>query len=71
VGGPEVPCVIYAAKSTEDRRGSIPDQLGECREAIDRLGERRLLAEYTDEAFSAFRRSRARAWWIPCSMRRI
>jgi hypothetical protein len=27
--------VIYAAKSTEDKRGSIPDQLRECREAID------------------------------------
>jgi hypothetical protein len=25
------PCVIYAAKSTEDLRGSIPDQLRECR----------------------------------------
>ena len=30
-----IPCVIYGAKSTEDRRGSIPEQLRECREAID------------------------------------
>ena len=53
-----VPCVIYAAKSTEDRKGSIPDQLSECRAALaDDLG-RRFVAEYTDEAFSAFRRNR-------------
>jgi hypothetical protein len=31
---PLIGCVIYAAKSTEDRRGSIPDQLRECRSAI-------------------------------------
>jgi hypothetical protein len=30
----DVACVIYAAKSTEDRRGSIPGQLAECRAAI-------------------------------------
>jgi hypothetical protein len=24
-----IPCVVYAAKSTEDRRGSIPEQLRE------------------------------------------
>jgi Homing endonuclease associated repeat/Resolvase, N terminal domain/Recombinase/Recombinase zinc beta ribbon domain len=53
-----VPCVIYAAKSTEDRRGSIPDQLVDCRAAIDRESGRIILAEYTDEAFSAFKRSR-------------
>jgi DNA invertase Pin-like site-specific DNA recombinase len=53
-----VPCVIYAAKSTEDRHGSIPDQLRECRAAIDRESGRIILAEYTDEAFSAFKRSR-------------
>jgi DNA invertase Pin-like site-specific DNA recombinase len=51
-------CVIYAAKSTEDRRGSIPDQLRECREALAQEGSRVFVAEYVDEAFSAFRRSR-------------
>jgi hypothetical protein len=52
------PCVIYAAKSTEDLRGSIPDQLRECREAIEREGGRLFVADYVDESFSAFRRSR-------------
>jgi DNA invertase Pin-like site-specific DNA recombinase len=53
-----VACVVYAAKSTEDRRGSIPDQVGDCREAIDREGGRTCLSEYVDESFSAFRHSR-------------
>jgi hypothetical protein len=51
-------CVVYAAKSTEDRRGSIPDQLAECRGALDGEPGRTLTAEYTDEAFSAFKRNR-------------
>jgi hypothetical protein len=50
----EIPCILYAAKSTEDRRGSIPDQLHDCREALTRAGERVLVAEYSDEARSAF-----------------
>jgi len=53
-----IPCVIYAAKSTEDRRGSIPGQLEELRETIGQDERRRLVAEYTDEAFSAFKRDR-------------
>jgi hypothetical protein len=53
-----IPCIIYAAKSTEDRRGSIPDQLQECRLAIESDPLRRLVAEYSDEAFSAYRRDR-------------
>lgn len=53
-----IACVLYAAKSTEDRRGSIPDQLRECRDAID-ADERRLrVAEYSDEAVSGYRRDR-------------
>jgi DNA invertase Pin-like site-specific DNA recombinase len=47
-------CVIYAAKSTEDRRGSIPEQLHECRSAVFRGCGRSLDAEYVDESFSAF-----------------
>jgi len=50
----EILCILYAAKSTEDRRGSIPDQLRECRAAIGRESGREVVAEYTDEAFSAF-----------------
>jgi DNA invertase Pin-like site-specific DNA recombinase len=52
------PCVIYAAKSTEDRRGSIADQLADCKEAIERERSRVVAADYADEAFSAFSRSR-------------
>jgi hypothetical protein len=53
-----VACVIYAAKSTEDRRGSIPGQLADCRAAIAAHPGRSVVAEYTDEAFSTFRRNR-------------
>ena len=54
----EIPCILYAAKSTEDKRGSIPDQLRECRAAIERESGRAVVAEYTDVAVSAFSRSR-------------
>jgi hypothetical protein len=54
----EIPCILYAAKSTEDRRGSILDQLLKCRAAIAHEPGRAVIAEYTDEAFSAFRASR-------------
>jgi DNA invertase Pin-like site-specific DNA recombinase len=47
-------CVAYAAKSTQDLRGSIPAQLLDCREALDRAGDRLLVAEHSDEAASAF-----------------
>lgn len=53
-----IPCVIYAAKSTEDKRGSIPDQLRECRATIEDDPLRYVVAEYKDEAFSAYRRDR-------------
>jgi hypothetical protein len=53
-----IPCVIYAAKSSADQRGSIPEQLRECREAIEADPRRHLIASYNDEAVSAFRRSR-------------
>jgi DNA invertase Pin-like site-specific DNA recombinase len=49
-----VPCVVYAAKSSEDRRGSIPDQLEECREQIERDADRVVADEYVDERRSAF-----------------
>jgi hypothetical protein len=54
----EIPCILYAAKSTEDPRGSIPDQLRESRGAIERESGRAVAAEYTDEAVSAFSHSR-------------
>lgn len=45
--------VIYAAKSTEDKRGSIPAQLLDCREFAERIS-RAVAAEYADEAASAW-----------------
>jgi Resolvase, N terminal domain len=53
-----IPCIIYAAKSTEDKCGSIPAQLRECREAIDCDPRRKFVAEHKDESFSAYRRDR-------------
>jgi DNA invertase Pin-like site-specific DNA recombinase len=53
-----IACVIYAAKSTEDRRGSISGQLRECREAVESAGGRAIVGEFSDEAFSAFVGSR-------------
>ncbi|HEY2182495.1 MAG TPA: recombinase family protein [Solirubrobacteraceae bacterium] len=47
-------CVLYAAKSTEDTRGSIPDQLRDCREAVERATDRLIVDEYSDEACSAY-----------------
>lgn len=45
--------IIYAAKSTEDKRGSIPTQLQDCRAFAGR--ERlEIVGEYADEAASAW-----------------
>src|SRR5436190_4096432 len=45
--------VIYAAKSTEDKHGSIPTQLEDCRALAEREGWT-VEAEFSDEAFSAY-----------------
>jgi hypothetical protein len=50
----EVPCVCYGAKSTTDVRGSIPDQLKDGREAIEREGGRFVAAEFSDEGKSGW-----------------
>src|SRR4051794_9763281 len=53
------PAVTYAAKSTEDKRGSIPTQLEDCRAlAVREVLE--VVAEFKDEAVSAFKGSRGR-----------
>jgi len=52
-----VPAVLYAAKSTEDRHGSIPTQVEDCRAMAEREGWR-IEGEYQDEGFSAYKRSR-------------
>jgi DNA invertase Pin-like site-specific DNA recombinase len=50
--------VVYAAKSSEDLRGSIPAQLADCREAIAAMGGREVVAERSDEARTAYRGNR-------------
>jgi hypothetical protein len=45
--------VVYAAKSTEDVRGSIPDQIADCQQAAERDQWCRVVAVYSDVAFSA------------------
>ena len=49
--------INYAAKSTQDRRGSIPDQLTDNRAMCEREGWP-ILGEYSDEGFSAYRGNR-------------
>jgi DNA invertase Pin-like site-specific DNA recombinase len=49
--------VIYAAKSTEDKHGSIPTQLEDCRTMADREGWE-VVGEFFDEAFSAYHGNR-------------
>lgn len=52
-----IPAVIYAAKSTEDKHGSIASQLTDCRKmAAENCW--RVVGEYEDEGFSAYSRSR-------------
>jgi site-specific DNA recombinase len=50
---PIVPAVLYAAKSTEDKHGSIPDQLRKTRRLSERE-EWQMFGEFTDEGFSAY-----------------
>lgn len=52
-----VPAVIYAAKSTEDRHGSILSQLQGCREMAATSGWT-VIGEYQDERFSAYSSNR-------------
>ena len=47
------PAIIYAAKSTEDKHGSIPAQLDDCRELAEREGWA-IVHQDQDEGFSAY-----------------
>lgn len=49
--------VLYAAKSTEDKRGSIPGQLEECRAFAAELGLP-VAAEYSEQDVSAYKGNR-------------
>jgi DNA invertase Pin-like site-specific DNA recombinase len=54
-----VPCVLYAAKSSEDVRGSLATQIEDCRLAVAEAGEgREIVVEHLDEAASGFSRNR-------------
>jgi DNA invertase Pin-like site-specific DNA recombinase len=50
-------CVIYAAKSTEDKHGSIPTQFEDCR-AMAEHEDWKVMDEFSDEAFSAYHGNR-------------
>ena len=47
-----IPCVLYAAKSSEDVRGSLGTQIEDCRRVVAEFGGRQIAAEYADEAAS-------------------
>jgi site-specific DNA recombinase len=49
--------VVYAAKSTEDRHGSIPTQIEDCCTMAEREGWT-VIGEHQDEAFSAYHGNR-------------
>ncbi len=49
----EIPCVIYAAKSTKDKHLSIPEQVDDCREMCEENGWE-ILGEFQDEGFTAY-----------------
>ena len=51
------PAVVYAAKSTEDKYGSIPTQIEDCRTMAEREGWE-VVGEFSDEAFSAYSSNR-------------
>ena len=56
-----IPCVIYAAKSTEDVRGSNVTQVADCRVAIAAAGGRDVAGVFADEKASGF--AQPRAWF--------
>jgi site-specific DNA recombinase len=50
---PRTPCVLYGAKSTEDKHDSIPTQIAECREMAE-TNDWEIVGIYIDEGFSAY-----------------
>src|SRR4051794_17860887 len=55
---PPIPAVIYAAKSTEDLRGSIETQISDCRAAALAAGRRLIGQPQVDENRSGYKASR-------------
>jgi DNA invertase Pin-like site-specific DNA recombinase len=56
-----IPCILYAAKSSEDVRGSLITQIQDCQQAVAEAGDRTIVAEHADEAASGFSRNRGPA----------
>ncbi len=54
---PPAVAVIYCSKSTEDRHGSIPTQLDDCRALAEHKGWA-VMGEFSDEGFSAYHGNR-------------
>jgi DNA invertase Pin-like site-specific DNA recombinase len=52
------PAVIYAAKSTEDKHGSIPTQIADCEALAKREGLDVVAEPYHDEGFLAYKGNR-------------
>ena len=57
----KTPAIVYAAKSTQDRKDSIGTQLAEAREMAEANGWE-VVAELQDEGFSAYSGNRGPAW---------
>jgi site-specific DNA recombinase len=51
------PAALYAAKSSEDKHGSIRTQLADCRKLAEREGWQ-VVGEFSDEGFSAYHGNR-------------
>src|SRR4051794_39162808 len=56
--GEPMPCIVYAAKSSEDAKGSIATQVADCVAAVERRGGRLVAPPQVDENRSAFRSNR-------------
>ena len=55
----QIPCIVYAAKSSPDEQGSIPSQLADCAAAIEhQLGRFQYGESQSDENASAYKGNR-------------
>ena len=52
-GAAATPCIFYAAKSTQDRHASIPEQIEDC-ERMAHDNDWKVVGTFTDEGFSAY-----------------
>jgi DNA invertase Pin-like site-specific DNA recombinase len=52
--GSQIPCVIYAVKSSQDDHDAVPDQIRRCQAAIDADADRYAAGTYSEDAQSGF-----------------